>query len=382
MSKLSASQRRELRKQTPPLVMLPFDRTPDEAGDAWEPGTLRNIPALERGRDAYATQAHMRAYLPDALRTWEVAGRLTSMQMPGEGMVKGIDRFAHRHVVTEESFSEFLKECAFFDCPRPSSYSSVFHTVYKSPRVRWSLHALFAPWFVGGWQQARKVGLLPGTWRQYDMNSAYLWAVTRGLPDVDSMRVSNVVGRWPGMYALELTHTLENLPYPFNTNRVVNATTEELDAYALPVARILGGVIWSGEIDGAPIVDAVKQFTFAKECARSFWGRWCATTPVECAVRSGKRWQLPNNIQNFVWAHLIVSRVKARVWAESPNAAHIFVDSVITTDELPTGEGLGDWRQTELFENGVRIKHAGYYGAPHQWRKTSGASRDIRAGSA
>lgn len=299
------------------------------------------------------------------------------MQMPGEGMVKAIDRFAYRHVATEEAFNEFLKECAFYDCPRPSSYSSVFHSVYKSPRVRWSLHALFAPWFTGGWQEAKRVGILNGQWRQYDMNSAYLWAVTRGLPDVRSMRVSQQFGRWPGMYAVELTRPLDTLPYPFNACKFVNATTEEIDAYSLPVAKILGGVMWSGEIDGSPIVDAVKQFTFAKECARCFWGRWCSTIPVECATRSGKRWELPNPVQNFVWAHLVVSRVKARVWAESPNAAHIFVDSVITQDDLPTGEGLGEWRQTEMFNDGVKIKHAGFYGdaTARGWKRTSGLAQ-------
>jgi len=304
------------------------------------------------------------------------------MQMPGEGMIKAIDRFSLRHVVTEEAFNEFLRECTFFGCPRPSSYSSVFHTVYKSPRVRWSLHAIFSDWFAGGWQQARRVGTLPGAWHQYDLNSAYLWAVTRGLPDVKSMRVSQQFGRWPGMYALELTRPIETLPYPFNTNKFVNATTAEIDAYALPVARILGGVIWSGEIDGAPIVDAIKQFSFAKECARSFWGRWCSTLPVECATRSGKRWELPNPVQNFVWAHLVVSRVKTRVWLEARNAAHIFVDSIITTDQLPTGEGLGQWRKVQEYVNGVRIKHAGYYGDTHQWSKTSGTQRDIFASNA
>lgn len=339
------------------------------------------LPPLIPGRDTYAPQVEMRQYRRDAVRTWEVAGRLTSLQMPGEGMVKAIDRFAHRHVETEEAFNEFLRECAFYNCPRPSSYSSVFHAMFRSPRVRWSLHCPFVPWFVGGWQEARRVGLLPGIWRQYDLNSAYLWAATAGLPDVRSLRTSQHFGKWPGMYALELTRTIADLPYPFNTSRFVNATTAEVDLYALPVARIIGGVIWNADVDGAPIVDLINQFSFAKECARSFWGRWCSTAPLECATRSGRRWALPNPVQNFVWAHCVVSRVKSRVWLEARNAAHVFVDSVITTDELSTGEGLGQWRQEKVYNDGVRIKHAGYYGAPELWEKTSGLARERNAAS-
>ena len=362
-------------------MVLPFDvPEPPDAGDAWEApvnASGRNLPEIESGRDAYAPQALLNHYHADALRSWSVAGRLTSLQMPGRGMVKSIDRFATHHVESEDAFAELLRECAFYNCPRPTSYSSVFHAQYRSPRVRWSLHAPLLENFAGGWQQARQTGFLPGRWIQYDLNSAYLWAVSLGLPNVQSMRVSRHIGRWPGIYALELVRADSSLPYPFNLSRYVNASTAEIDRYALPIARILGGVIWSDEIDGAPILDTIRQFTFAKEVARSFWGRWCSTVPVECWTASGKSWELRNPIQNFAWAHLIIARVKARVYEQGVNAAHVFVDSVITTDTLPTGNGLGEWRKEREYD-GLRIKHAGYYGDARSWARTSG-SPDSRA---
>lgn len=370
----------ERRKSVPPLVVLPLEESePLNAGDAWESDAsqLRNLPALQSGVDAYAPLPYLNLYRRDALRYWSVAGRLTSLQMPGHGMVKAIDRFAPQHTYTPEAFQEFIREAAFYGCPRPTSYGSIFHTQYRSPRVRWSLHAPFADHFAGGWQQARMTGDLPGKWIQYDLNSAYLWACSLGLPNVRSLRVSRHIGRWPGMYALELVRADDSLPYPFNLTRWVNATTEEIDLYSLPIQRILGGVVWSDEISGDPIIDTIRQFTFAKEVARSFWGRWCSTTPVECTTASGAQWELRNPIQNFVWAHLIIARVKARVFAHGMNAAHIFVDSLITTDELPTGNGLGDWRKEREF-NGLRIRHAGYYGDAENWTRTSGASAAAR----
>ena len=304
---------------------------------------------------------------------WSVGGRTTSLQMPGAGMVKAVDRFSIRHTCSEAAFQELIRECSDYGCARPSSYGSVFHAVYKSPRVRRSLQAPFEPWFAGGWQEAKMTGVIRGRWRRYDLNSAYLWACTLGLPEIRSVRVSTAVGSLPGMYALELAKADESLPYPFNMARTVCATTEEIDLYALPVKKILGGVTWTDSIDGQPIVDTVKQFTFAKEVSKTFWGRWCSTIPVECETRTGKRWPLRNPIQNLVWAHLLVSRVKQRVWNEGRNAAHVFVDSIITTDVLPTGAELGAWREEREYPDGLTIRHAGFYGSGGVWEKVSGA---------
>lgn len=204
-------------------------------------------------------------------------------------------------------------------------------------------------------------GVLRGRWRKYDLNSAYLWASTLGMPKVKSFRMSRNPGRLPGMYNLELVQPVESLPYPFNVARFVNATTAEIDLYNLPIRRIINGVIWEDAHPEDCITRVVKQFTFAKQVSKSYWGRWCSQTPIECNTPS-RTWELRNPLLNLVWAHFLISAVKRKVWQDGKNAAHVFVDSIITRDELPTGDAVGDWRHERTYEDGIKIRHAGYFG--------------------
>jgi len=48
------------------------------------------------------------------------------------------------------------------------------------------------------------------------------------------------------------------------------------------------------------------------------------------------------------------------VWEHSANAAHIFVDSVITKEEIETGEEVGDWKLVNKFD-GIKIRSPGYF---------------------
>jgi hypothetical protein len=86
---------------------------------------------------------------------------------------------------------------------------------------------------------------------------------------------------------------------------------------------------------------------------------------VEC-VAGGKRWKIPNLSLNIPWAQLIVSRVKRRLWEASPDALHVFVDSVITPHKIATGSELGDWRLEHTYEDGVLVRAAGQYGDPRK----------------
>lgn len=62
---------------------------------------------------------------------------------------------------------------------------------------------------------------------------------------------------------------------------------------------------------------------------------------------------------NPVWGHLIVSRVRNRVWEASRqgNTARVYVDSIITTAHLDKDCGeIGDWKLEEEF-TGLDIRH-------------------------
>jgi hypothetical protein len=291
-------------------------------------------------------------------------------------MVKGADKFAVRHTSSQEVFDEFIRECTEFQCPRPSSYSSVFHSVFRTARIPASINAQFSHSFAGGWEQAKMTGVLPGRWLKYDLNSAYLWASTLGLPRPSTFKFARRLAVRPGLYHVELATNLEHLPYPYNARRFVNATDDEINLYGLPIHRIISGVTWEDYLPEDVVTNVIKQFSFGKEVSKAYWGRWCSSDTIRCTC-GDKVWELPNPTQNLVWAHLLIGRVKARVWQESKNAAHIFVDSIITRDEIRTADGLGSWRLDAEYANGVKVQHAGFYGPADssKWDRTSGRKK-------
>jgi hypothetical protein len=150
-------------------------------------------------------------------------------------------------------------------------------------------------------------------------------------------------------------------PFPFNHVRTCLATTEEIESYNLKVDRILTGVVWKRTISGDPILETITRVSSWKEVGRSYWGRWGQVAKIDCHA-NGKTWQIPNVALNIPYAHLIVSRVRKRVWEYARNAVHVYVDSIITKDQIPTGNNIGDWRLERSYD-GVIIRGPGQYGA-------------------
>lgn len=281
----------------------------------------------------------------------------------GNEVIKGLHKFGD-HNSTPELFGEFIRENTYFGCKRPSSYYSAFHEQFTSPRVTLTTNNLFAPQAYYGWQDALSLGKHLGRWRKYDLNQAYLWSSTQGLPDMRTIQSSDFIGNYPGLYHVRLREVNERAPYPYNSYFDVNASTEEIDAYGLRVDQIYGGIIWQEIVDPDAILNVVRQFSFSKQMSKGFWGRWASTRPVQCTVHSGKTWDLANNKLNLVWAHMIVARVKLRLWnaVRVHGAAHVYVDSIITKGELPVGTGLGEWKLEKDYRDGVYIGRPGWYG--------------------
>ena len=290
-------------------------------------------------------------------------------------MLKDVTRFP-AHCGDEDTFLTMMEEAQRHGIKRPSSYSDCFHSAFHSPRIKHSLNALFAGQFTGGWEEAKATGVLPGKWYQYDMQSAYLWSGSQGLPDASTFRYADSLSVPNGMFVIDQAAPRVDLPYPFNVRRIVNATRDEIDAYGLNVHRIVSGVSWTKTISGEQVEEAVKRFTFWKEVGKTYWGRWCSTQPLKCHSRSGAHWGIRNPVLNLVWAHVVISRVKLRVWESAKDAAHVFVDSVIVPRKLDVGTRAGDWRLEDEFSEGVHIRHAGYFGpAGGEWKRTSGTKR-------
>lgn len=322
---------------------------------------------ISNSRDAYMHPLKLRQLAKEHGRYWQFHEQPTTVALPGNRFAKSLAPFADH--TDEKSFRELLREYEQIGIPRPSGYADPFHETFKSPRVAWSINAAVANAFAGGWQQALRIGASKGTYYKYDLRSAYLWAASLGMPDhktyTRSLRPFKK-HQYDGLFRIKLLEPNPDAPFPFNQARECIATNLEIETYSLRVSEVLDGIVWRGYTDPEPIINSVKSASTWKQCARSYWGRWAQLQTVECVSQHGdKRWRLPNIALNIPWAHAIVSRVKMKVWNYSANAVHVYVDSVITTERLPTGMAVGDWRLEKTYSDGVFVRGPGQYGDLH-----------------
>lgn len=316
---------------------------------------------LNDKRDAYLQPREIRKLAKQHGRYWAFHRIPTTVALPGNRFAKSLAGFTSH--TNETDFRELIREFTEAGCPRPSGYADVFHEKFRSPRVNWSINALISGYTAGGWQQAITPGISKGRYYKYDLRSAYLWSASCGMPDTRSYSHSLKPGikGLDGLYLVKLLELSPGAPFPFNTHYNCLATNQEIELYNLRIGEIVDGVVWQGTIDPTPIIRAVRQVSVWKEAARAFWGRWGQVAKLECVSRSNK-WLLPNPALNIPWAHAITSRVRMRLWEASKDAIHVYVDSVITPHQLPTGTNVGDWRLEKVYDAGVFVRGPGQYG--------------------
>lgn len=315
---------------------------------------------VEPGRDAYTTPAVIHKHVIGATQSWWLHGQPVSLRRADGSYLKNLTAFPN-HNESADAFYAFLDECLSRDCKRPSGYPAPFHVAFKSKPVRWTVNEMFAPQFAGGWQEAIATGAFAGSHYRYDIRSAYLSALGDWLPDPNAYSYSENIGEG-GLYVIE-HEPRAGLPYPFNTWPIVNATTEEIDVYGLTVKRVISGIKWARTVSTDPIREALHSFSFWKEAARAYWGRWAMVEQVECNTVSNT-WKLPSRFANLPWAHLIVSRVRMRLWHEviQGDVLHVFVDSIITKGIRRIDQSIGGWKLEHIYTDGVRIEGPGHYG--------------------
>ena len=185
-----------------------------------------NLPLYRNvavGYDSYLADPEIMDLLPGASRSWRFNGKVRSMQLHG-GYMKSLSGFGD-HANDEWDFLTLMQDLYERGIKRPSSYSSVFHSLVKSPFIKWSFNGPFVDWFAGGWEEAKFTGEQYGKHFQYDINSAYLWSLTEGLPDTRTYRAedyphpvySEMNGfAEPGLYLIELEAPVPDAPYPFS----------------------------------------------------------------------------------------------------------------------------------------------------------------------
>lgn len=315
----------------------------------------------------------------NAVQWWTVRGVTVSAKLKRGGMVKRWEHLSNHVLKGETAFLGLMDECAAVGVVRPSSYADIFAQRFRSPAIAHSINALLSPGFGGGWQEAVLTGTFVKPLFRYDINSAYLWSlVHQGLPDPSTFYVlRDYLSGVPAVYLL-YSPEVSGLPYPFSRpNRFVLASHEEMRVYRLDPALVVYGIGWTHTIGQAKLAEIVATCPASKFVSRSYWGRWASRTGVRCNTPN-KQWRIRNPTRNLVWAHLIIAAVKLRVWTATPRVFHVFVDSIITDEELPVGNGIGEWRLDKSFADGLTILGPGFYGVPGcPMEKHSGLAKGI-----
>lgn len=126
--------------------------------------------------------------------------------------------------------------------------------------------------------------------------------------------------------------------------------------FGLHDCEVHAGIAFAKTIDMVPVWKEIEtKFPYCKDrISKAFWGLWNAKRfPEAVSWKSGalRAHFLPNPFYNPVWSAFITSRVKMRIVPWLRETVHVFADSVITTCEMPTGVGVGDWKLVDHFKD-------------------------------
>jgi hypothetical protein len=292
-------------------------------------------------------------------RSWALGGRLMSVQLSNGSYWKTRER------LTTDEPQRLLGALDVRGVHHPSSYADCYHQLApRMPRVRRTINALFDWWPGGPWSEALQTGTFTGRWYRYDLQSAYRWAATLGLPTIDSMEVTKRrTPSRPGLWLVRLEEDRPDLPPVYRqSGELAVVATDEVERYNLKCETIRG-VVWRDTHDRLYVERTLQRLPCPKESGRAYWGRWIARDPLTCRTKSGAEWTMPNMSANFVWGWLIVGRVRLRLWEVAKEAAHVYVDEVLVPHELPTAFGVGHWHLKEEYPRGVYVNRTGWYGS-------------------
>ncbi len=295
-------------------------------------------------------------------RRWLYNGVVRSVEWRHGGVVKALESFPDHP--TPEMLQSLLSECEGRNVIRPSSYGDLFHQRNFQPPVRAAHRKMFGGGCIpGGWNAVRETVTVRAPLFKYDVRSAYLWALSLGLPHPETFRgVRRVDG--PGLYWAE-SPNLAHLPHPWNKPGHFPATEEELLALPIRVRDIRFGVAFEpGTFDTVPWCQDIRQWSCYKAVGRAYWGRWIAGTAAiaETLLESGEistSRPLPDARRNPIWGAIITSRLRLRLWdlwdSGRRRTFRVFTDSIVTDTEIDTGPNIGDWALKEEYPHGAII---------------------------
>jgi hypothetical protein len=206
-----------------------------------------------------------------------------------------------------------------------------------------------------------------------------------GLPDFSTMRISRSGVEKHAVIIGEFDVDNDPLPYPYQEkNKNDLFTLEDMEHYKIKNVIRKTTWTWTKEISLLPYFEKIMNhfpLKIQKKIFRSYWGWWISPENlINKMIINGKiekTWELPNISYNPLYAHIIVSRVRHRLYAFSNEAKRIFVDSILTPIQHPeiVGEKIGDFKFVGEFKD-VFVRNPGLvYSRDGKLDKHSGIRR-------
>lgn len=265
----------------------------------------------------------------------------------------------------------------------PASPAAFFREMlgkmHREGRIKYrciaSVNNLLRRDLAGGWIEAFFRGEIKRPVYEYDLNRAYFAAQMPGVPG----RLRPYVRGDRHFVALCRAVSGDFVPSPMlprHSGRVV-VTSEAIERLGLKV-DIIDAVSYDAlDVNLMPVyyelIDYLPARMF-KRCQQAGWGVFVGGRGIVAerrvwdgkrkgTLRCIKRWQVQNRAQNMVWAALIMQRVTCQL-AEAVatyGGLSVYIDSVLTTERIPTGDMPGEWKLEDEMPRGAYIRAPKFY---------------------
>lgn len=249
----------------------------------------------------------------------------------------------------------------------PSSPASFINNNKLKHNVRWSTNIKFKSFFTGGWIENMKSGFTMQPVYHYDINKAYLWALSQGLPKRVFPYTKTMKHH---LFVVRQQDKNHYIPSIYNTSLCIY-DEDDMDFFGIK-GEVIDAVSWND--NQAYVYDNIMEFENVlppkafKMLQKSFWGRWAADNELLVDhYRDGKLIKsrsLKNNFQNYVWSTIIIHRIIRSVFSQwlLLDGINVYVDAILSRKEMENnyiGNDIGKWKLENKFENGIYIDRPG-----------------------
>ena len=337
--------------------------------DSDEPGTIYTTPSVigakilahhhagRAWRFRYNQVSQWSTYAPSRYRSYKVLNNLNPE--------------------SAEDFAHIMTSAEAAGCTPPSSFTALFRSQFATRMPQPSIRSPFYGARFGHWETTFFRGAYSDPVWHYDLNKAFRWTTLEGLPDLWSGYRTR---RWDdeacACYLVDLPEN--SRPYATAEGRYV-VTSEEREMFSIKPLRVIAGVGFSRLVsftDTWAKIDQAFPWCFSR-ISRAFWASWNSTQGPDTVTWKQDGPDAPhtrvmrNPFHNPIWSAFITSRVKIRIAQWLPSTLLVFADSLLSKEEIPTGDAIGDFRCLAQYPS-IWIRGAGAWGTGTTWLRHAG----------